>query len=254
MKPGEIPPPANQVPDFLEDAIAHMESYARAQLGAADFAVAAALATDLVTTRLAIVSGRENAYDILVRHQPGVDVDRLRRIVSDYAQQPNEWPPWVRFIVELILVERGIDRSLHALERYADLRATVAGREVPSEAWFYLQEVVDSYLFGFDTAAVTLACGCFEVLAKRALLSTGKVTQPQLDREKPGAEMLRSRLRQWEMLSDTTARSVAELIEVRNALLHGSNVERPAKELSIGAIRTLVQVCTQLQPAWQSRG
>src|SRR5689334_18416647 len=118
MKPEAITLPQLRMSDFLEDALAAAETYARSNLAGQDFDIVAAVANDLIDNRIGVVARNTDAYDFVRERQPGVDPQRLQSVVRGFGEAPDSWPPWARFVVEFIIAERGVDRSLHALNRY----------------------------------------------------------------------------------------------------------------------------------------
>jgi hypothetical protein len=250
MDQHKIREPEKQLADYLEDALEQAETYARSNMRRDDFDIAAALALTLINERVGIVAREQDEFGVIRETQPGADPERLRENLRGLDQDPQSWPPWTRFVVELTLVERGIDRSLEALNRYGRMRALVTGRNLPSDAWSYVDQIVDAYLFGFDSAVVALTSACFEILAKRALIATRSMTDRELDREKPGAEGLRIKLRQAGLLTDNASAGLVNLIARRNSLLHGGKNELNSPDAGLDAIKTLIEVCENLQPSW----
>jgi hypothetical protein len=178
-----------------------------------------------------------------------VVVERIRKEVLGLPPGPAAWPQWVRFAVEFILMEQAVDRLQSMVDRYASLRAARIDRPIPEHVRTPLEEIVGLYLWGFDGPATALACSCFEVVAKHALIVTGKATEGQLKRERPGAEELRRTLLREDLLQDQ-AGEIGYLVRQRNAILHGSGNDERSEVVSRRCLAALVDALEQLHFAW----
>ena len=181
---------------------------------------------------------------------PGVDAYRVRENALRLPADTAKWPPWIRYAVEFILMERAVDRLQECRSRYSDLRALVVDRRIPQKIEDDLQEVVDLYIWGFDRATIAMACSCFERIARNALVVLERATEPQLQRERPAAAELRNRLRQAGLL-ERSSQAAEFLVTQRNAVLHDSLEEhRSLEETSRRCVVALLEVAEELHPSW----
>lgn len=128
----------------------------------------------------------------------------------------------------------------------------LVSRRIPPKAESYVRELADTYMLGFDAATIALACSCFEQLAKSALVVTGKMTEAQIKRERPKADELRRRLREFGMLVNSDG-AAQQLIERRNTVLHQYMVDdKILPTLSLDSIRELLTICAELAPSWSA--
>lgn len=226
------------------------------------------LAAEIVRLRVGVVVEQPpKASDVDDAAEPwqhrGDEERRLQEQIRDLRSEmresqlaiarrsPAEWPPELRFAVELRLAARFLGRARSALDRYGDLQPMIVHRQVPARAQPYMAELVDLYLTGFDAATVAFACSCFEQVAKDALIATGKCTEPQLKREKPAAEPLLHLLTQNSLIE--VSRSLADrLVRNRNTLLHSHwpDAKIDSRRQALDAIESLLEVCKELESAW----
>jgi hypothetical protein len=252
LDPNETPPPQRPV-EYLEEALYLAERTLREGV-AADFQRIASIAEDLVAFRVGITASspesRIAAYsDPTDRLLTSVEAADTRERALALPHDVQQWPPWIRYAVEFILMEESVDRLKDFANRYADLRATLVDRPIPESIDDTLNELVRLYLWGFDGPAIAMACIGFERVAKQALIALGRVTEPQLRRERRSAEELRRDLANAGLLAGLSA-ELEDLIRQRNALLHGHNTSGPLEGISRRWVSALAHVMEALHPSW----
>lgn len=242
----------DELSPFLEEAIEAAESELRQLISPDQVSLVSAISEDLVGSRIGIVSsGGDLAYLGRKVGNPHTDPEEVRAAVDSLPDDPASWPTAVRFAVKLILLERGVDRAEAALVRYSKIRSASIRRTMPERAREYVDDVVDAYLFGFDTAAIALACSCFEQLARHTLVAVGEATERQLDRDRLTADALRIRLERAGLLAKSTA-AATKLVLQRNHVLHKRMFDPKVQveEISLGCLKALMEVCQELAPSW----
>jgi hypothetical protein len=238
----------------LESGLDIAEDDMRRQVSEKEFEFWDALAKQLLALRVGLIVNPNSITEsaALKRLVPHATPEVWQQILLSLDEDPSTWSPWLRHAVELRIAGSGVGRAEEALQRYSKLRAAIVGREVPEKASRYLQEVLQTYLFGFDAAAIALACSVFEQMARHTLTALGLVTEPELRRDQPTADGLRIRLRQHDLLgaADTAAQ---RLIERRNSVLHkGLFDDRIMPTLSRDSVKELVEVAIALSPSWKA--
>ena len=105
-------------------------------------------------------------------------------------------------------------------------------------------------MLGFDAAAIALACSVFEQLARSALVAVGAMTEPQIKKERPAAEKLRTELTRANLLP-SSAEFARKLIERRNTVLHQFIYDpKILPAMSLASIGDLIVVARELTPSW----
>lgn len=179
-------------------------------------------------------------------------VDSIRRQSLNIPRHPSDWPPLVKFAVELILMERAIDRLQYSADRFTHLGATLLDRPIPTPVKRMLDEVVELYLWGFDRQSIAAACTCFELVVRQAFIAVGVATAAQYRRSPPSAENLRRELLRMELARNSAA-DVEFLIRTRNELLHKADSgDAPSRETTKRCIGALEGVINELHHAWPS--
>lgn len=242
----------NDLSSFLEDAIAAAETRLREMVRPEDISLLSAVSEDLVRSRIGIASSGGNIPYVGIKERfPGAEGERIFADFEALLEDPSLWPDAIRFAVELILVERGVDRAEAALQRYSRFRAAVTARRMPDRAREYVDDVVDAYLFGFDSAAIALACSCFEQLAKHTLIAVGLATEGEFQRNRATAESLRRRLVRAGLL-DKSASEATKLVLQRNHVMHTGMFDYKIRieEISLDCLKALIAICRELEPSW----
>lgn len=244
--------PEQRPVDYFEEALALAEGALRAGTGQ-HFMEVATTAEDLAAYGVGIAleapESRLHSDEPVDRVLSEVQAAWIREDALKLPADPQMWPPWVRFAVEFILMERSVDRLQEMVDRYAHVRAILIDRPIPKPVATSLKDLVELYLWGFDAQAVAFACTCFESVAKQVLIAVGHVTEPQLKRERPAAEELRNDLQRAGLLAGSSS-DIEYLIRQRNLILHGNMTDEPLASLSRRSLATLVEVLRQLHPAW----
>jgi hypothetical protein len=127
--------------------------------------------------------------------------------------------PWVKFAADIKVAELGVDRAQRALRRYLAVRPVVAQRPVPRRASWYVEEVVNTFAFGFDAACIALCGSALEQVLKERLVEENVYTEPQIRREQPTAATLVAKAKAARVLHDA-ATAAERLVKRRNTVLH----------------------------------
>ena len=127
--------------------------------------------------------------------------------------------PWVKFVADIRVAELGVDRAHRALRRYLAVRPVVAQRPVPQRAARYVEEVVNTFAFGFDAACIALCGSALEQVLKERLLEEKVYTEPQIRREQPTAATLVAKAKAAGVLHGG-ATAADRLVKRRNTVLH----------------------------------
>jgi hypothetical protein len=246
-------PPSQRPVEYLEEALYLAERALREGVGS-EFQHIAHIATDLVALRVGITatspeSGIAAESDPTDRLLMRVWADDIRKTALDLPHDPAQWPPWIRYAVEFVLMEESVDRLKDFAGRYADLRASLVDRPIPNPIDDTLKELVRLYLWGFDAPAIAMACIAFEKVAKQTLTSLGHATESQLRRERRSAEELRKDLSTRGLIA-TGSEELERLIRQRNDLLHGREIQEPLDTVSRRWVAALAHVMEQLHPSW----
>jgi hypothetical protein len=249
-----IPVPSRRPVDYLEEALYLAERELRESV-TPNFQHIAGVAQDLVAFRVGITAAAPES-SISLASDP-TDKELVAAVAADtranalrLAHDVQEWPPWVRYAVEFILMEESIDRLQDCSARYTELRAALVDRRIPNPIDETLKELVHLYLWGFDGPAIAMACICFERVAKQALIATSAVTESQLRRDRRSAEELRKDLVTSRFLDDASAKELEHLIRQRNAILHGNRLSESEQEISRRWVAALAHVMQQLHSSW----
>jgi hypothetical protein len=247
------PPPSQRPVEYLEEALYLAERALREGVPS-DFQRVANIATDLVSFRVGITaaspeSGIAAELDATDRELMSVQAADTRENAFQLPHDPQQWPPWIRYAVEFILMEESVDRLKDFADRYANLRATLVDRPIPDPIDDTLKELVRLYLWGFDAPAIAMACIGFERVAKQTLIALGRVTEAQLRRERRSAEELRKDLKNSGLIG-AGSEDVERLIRQRNDLLHGREIDEPLESVSRRWVAALAHVIEQLHPSW----
>jgi len=193
----------------------------------------------LVESAFRITQELENRF-------PNVPSEVWGRLVKAIAAEYPQVDPWMKHAIELEVASRGIHRAHLALERFSKIAPETLARPVPEKARLYIRELVHTYLFGFDAAAIALARSTFEQLARAVLVRRGVYTEPQLRREKPTAGTLLKKLKQAGLLGSTVS-AAERLVKCGDTLLHsGMQEERILPALALDSVRGLQQVAIEL--------
>lgn len=172
----------------------------------------------------------------------------LTKADKDWAELDNELLslPWIRYATDLEIASEGIDRATKALDRYVELRPTVALDAIPEKAKPYIREAIHTYIFGFDAACIALCRAVLEQLLKYCLVSLSIYTEPQLRREKPGAGTLLQKAKQSDLISNTYERAV-QVIRRGDELMHSHvSDERILRQLAADSVREFTIVAVEL--------
>lgn len=242
----------DELSEFLEEALAAAETRLRRAIDTEEWGISIAVSEYLVGSRVSIA--QEPVDRELLRRKGeifGYDHESVARIADSLPDDPAAWPAPIRFAVKFILMERAIDRSEVALVRYAHFRAARTQRRMPERAREYVKDVVETYLLGFDTASIALACSCFEQLAKHTLIVTGRITEAEFRRTRPTADNLLKRLVTAGLI-DRSACAAKKLVLQRNHVLHKGYFDANLHEgtISLDCLNALIDVCQELSPSW----
>jgi hypothetical protein len=153
---------------------------------------------------------------------------------------------WVRYATDLEIAREGITRATKALDRYGEIRPTVAVDAIPEKAQSYIREVVHTYIFGFDAACIALCRAALEQLLKHCLVSVGAYTLPQLKREQPTAGTLLAKARQGNLLP-TAYDPAYQVIQRGDQLMH-SHVfdEKILRQSAADSVRDFTAAAVEL--------
>jgi hypothetical protein len=199
-------------------------------------------------TSLFIAPGSEPISSAFASEFPQFSrADEIEILSSIAANYPN-LNVWIKHAIELEVASRGIARATIALERFESLLVEILRRPIPDKALPYVRELVHTYLFGFDAAAIALARSTFEQLGKVVLTAKGIYSEPQLRRERPTAGTILERLKQAGCVSSAYS-SASRLVGRGDVLLHrGMYEDKVLGTLALDSIRELVEVVRELGP------
>jgi hypothetical protein len=182
---------------------------------------------------------------------PAADPSRYDALFSAllelYQRQAN---PWLKHAVELKLARGGLDRATEALRRFTQLAPQLNQRPLPERAEPYLREAIQTFLFGFDPACISLCRSALEQVSRDVLVRIGVYTEPQLRRAKPpvSLETLLLKLRAAGALEKEFA--AADRIRERgNTVLHQHMYdERVRKQVALDTVVDLASVLREVLP------
>jgi hypothetical protein len=127
--------------------------------------------------------------------------------------------PWIQYAADYYVAGEGVRRAAEALERYLELRPSLAPKSLEGKALRYATEVVHTYVFGFDPACIALCRATLEQVLKEAVVARNIYTAAQLRREKPGAGALLENAKRASCIPSTYA-AAKRVIERGDTLMH----------------------------------
>jgi hypothetical protein len=171
---------------------------------------------------------------------PGALLELLVAVVADGGN------PWLKHAVELEAAREGVNRASGALKRLVLLTPHIAEKAVPSGAEPYLQEVANTFLFGFDAACIALCRASFEALGRSVLLSRHDYGEARLKKEKLTADgLFRALLAHGEL--GQTRRQVEKLIDRGNTVMHKHAYDSKVRQqLALESIDELLAIARDL--------
>ena len=200
-----------------------------------------------MNTRLLVPENDPSAANRLRSLFPDTDLrdvtSVLQRLFKSYLSGKN---PWLRHAVELEVASKGIMRATGALERFALLAPRFSQRPMPERAQPYLEEVVSTFLFGFDPACIALCRSALEQVAKALLVERGTYTDARLKREQSTAGTLVEELKRAGLLKQSYD-AAKRVIDRGGTVVHRHIFEaKILREQARSSIEDLVDVLATL--------
>ena len=167
-----------------------------------------------------------------------------RRVLS--LLEPFLDHPWIRHATEIELAEEGIGRLGSALERMSDLRPILSMHRIGPGGRRYLDEVINTYLYGFYGACIAMAGATFEQVLREIVSGQGIMSLEEMDEKKVGGRRLLDMVVQADVIKETETLA-QRLLDERNRVMHRHIWDdRIAQQMAIGSVDCLGAVLAEL--------
>lgn len=152
--------------------------------------------------------------------------------------------PWLRHAVELEIASTALDRATTAFDRFRSLSHVLVTKPIGPEAERYIAEVIQTFLLGFDAAAIALARAAFEQLGRRALVQSGAYRSMQ--RVELGGKSLLDTLKEYNLLGPSYD-STVKLIKRADTVMHRNLFDaKISRQLALDSIKALLSFASDL--------
>ncbi len=168
-------------------------------------------------------------------------------VLAEVLQHPR-----VRHAADLQLARIGIHRASRALERYLDLAPVIGTYRFTEKPLQYLNEVVQTYIFGFDAACIALAGATFERALHEVLVTYGLIQAPQSDDDRTPSvsKLIAIAERSNPQILPEKDPSVKRLVELRDRIMHRHMWDaKIIRQVALGCIEDLSAVLTSFPQA-----
>jgi hypothetical protein len=154
--------------------------------------------------------------------------------------------PWYRFAAELEFGYECVGRASDALSRFVALEPVSSDIQLGEKATRYLREAIDTYVFGFDAAAIAFCGAVVEQVLKDVVVARGIYTLPRLRRERPsGLALLENAKR--DKLIKASYDAAKRALDQRNHVMHKDIWDdRISQSVARGSIADLCSVLAEL--------
>ena len=127
--------------------------------------------------------------------------------------------PWYRFGAELEFGYECVSRASEALGRFVALQPVLSDAQLGEKATRYLREAIDTYVFGFDAAAIAFCGAVIEQVLKDLVVDHGVYTEARLRRERPSGLALLENAKRANLIK-TSYRAAKRALDQRNHIMH----------------------------------
>ena len=154
--------------------------------------------------------------------------------------------PWIRHATEIEIAEDGVGRLGDALARMRELKPVLGNHRIGKEGRRYLEEVINTYMYGFFGACMAMAGATLEQVLRELVDGRGIMSLQDIDAKKVGGGRLLAMADEAGLIGDT--KDAAErLLAERNRIMHRHIWDdRIAQQMALGSVDRLGAILSEV--------